>query len=497
MSDQDEAREVQRLAREVEELKRRNEELEHEVEPHPRYLARRIGAIVLIVIAGVLAPISTMGLWMRSQVTNTDKYVRTVSPLVSDPAIQNLVADRVTQRLFEEVDVQATIQEALPERASFLSGALTSGLQTLVRDATLRLVESDKFAELWTSANRLAHEQMVAVLTGSKSNAISTKDGDVTLDLSGVANEVVSQLKARGIDTFDSVNLQPGRFTIQIFHSDAITRVQLAFKVFNTTAIVLPFLTILLFVGGILLFPNRRRGALWAAVALSVGMAVLLLALAIGRTIYLGAVPSSVMPQDAASAFFDTLIRFLRQSARALLAVGIIGLLLCIGFGPGSGATRFRGWVARLLGRVGDEASDRGVDFGPVGRWVASNLTALRIGIAVLAAILLIAWDQPTAFVVFVVALLALLILGVVGGRRPRRALVAAGLDRFRRIGDLTKKPSPNGTNRRNSRPVTSRAAPRVVGAALDGPRQANGGSDHRDFTGVVKGHPASGRWWS
>ena len=369
-----------------------------------------------------------MGLWLRSQVTDTDKYVRTVQPLVSDPAIQDFVADRVTQRLFEEVDVQTAIQDALPERAAFLSGALASGLQTLVREATLRVVESDQFAQLWTSANRLAHEQMVAVLTGKSSTAISTKDGVVSLDLSGIANEVVTQLKSRGVDLFDSVNLQPGRFTVEIFQSDAITRVQVAFDAFNTVAVVLPFLTILLFIGGILLFPNRRRGALWAAVALSLGMAVLLLSLAIGRTIYLGAIPSSVMPQDAASTFFDTLVRFLRQSARALLAVGIIGVLVCMILGPGPGARRFRGWVARLLGRVGDEASERGVDFGPVGRWVGHNLTALRIGVGVLAAVLLIAWDQPSATVVFVVALIALLILGAfeIVGRGGRASPPAA-----------------------------------------------------------------------
>ena len=166
---------------------------------------------------------------------------------------------------------------------------------------------------------------MVAVLTGKSSDVISTKDGVVSLDLSGIANEVVSQLKSRGVDLFDSVNIPQGRFTIEIFQSDAITKAQVAFSAFNTVAIVLPFLTILLFVGGIFLFPNRRRGALWAAVALSLGMAVLLLALAIGRTIYLGAIPSSVMPQGVAATFFDTLVRFLRQSARALLAVGIIG----------------------------------------------------------------------------------------------------------------------------------------------------------------------------
>jgi hypothetical protein len=423
MSDAADGAEVERLHEQIDELKRRNEELESSGSTPPRQLGRKIGAVILIVLASVLAPISTMGVWLRNQVTDTDRYVETVQPLVSNPAIQTLVADRVTQRLFEQVDVQSAIEEALPERAAFLSGALASGLETVVREATLRVVESDQFRELWTAANRFAHEQMVAVLTGEPSGVITTKDGVVSLDLSGIASEVVDQLKARGIDIFDSVNIDPGRFTIQIFQSDMITRAQVAFDAFDAVATVLPWITVLLFAGGILLFPNRRRGALWSAVGLCLGMGVLLLALAIGRTIYLGAVPSSVIPGDAASAFFDTLVRFLRQGARVLLAIGILGLLACVIFGPGRNAVRFRGWIGRMLGRASDEAEERGVDFGVVGKWVGRNLTALRIGVGVLAAIVLIAWDQPTATVVFVVAFIAVLILGVIevvgrGGHR-------------------------------------------------------------------------------
>jgi len=414
--------EVGRLQDQIDLLKRQNQELQQSVQPRPRQLGRRIGAVILIVLASVLAPISALGVWLRNQVTDTDRYVETVAPLVSDPAVQSLVADRVTQRLFEEVDVQAAIQEALPENAAFLSSALTSGLETVVREATLRVVESDQFRELWTAANRLAHEQLVAVLTGEPSGVVTTQDGIVSLDLSSIANEVVQRLQARGIDLFESVNIDPGRFTIQIFQSDMITRAQVAFDAFDTVATVLPWLTLLFFAGGILLFPNRRRGALWAAVGLSLGMALLLLAVAIGRTVYLGAVPSSAIPGDAAAAFFDTLVRFLRQSVRALLAVGIVALLACVIFGPGDGARRFRGWVARMLGRVGDEAGERGVDFGPVGHWVGRNITALRIAVGVAAALLLIAWDQPTATVVFVVAFIAVLWLGVIevigrGGR--------------------------------------------------------------------------------
>jgi len=414
---------VDRMRREVDELRQRNAELEAGTE-RPSHLGRRIGAVILIVLASVLTPVSTLGLWLRNTVTDTTRYLDTVEPLVSDPAVQTFVADRVTQELFAAVDVESAVEEALPENAAFLSSALASGLQTVVREASMRVLESDQFRELWVSANRLAQQQLVAVLTGEPSGVVTTEDGIVSLDLSGIANAVVQRLQDQGIDLFDSVDLEPGRFTIQLFQSDAITRVQVAFDAFDTVATILPWITILLFAGGILLFPNRRRGALWAAVGLSLATAALLLMLAVGRTVYLGAIPSSVIPGDAAAAFFDTLVRFLRQSGRALLAVGILALLGLVMFGPGSNARRSRGWVARALGRVGDEATGRGVDFGPVGLWIGRNLTALRMAVGVGAAVLLIAWNQPTATVVFVVALLAVLALGLVevvghGGRVP------------------------------------------------------------------------------
>ena len=44
-------------------------------------------AVLLIVVGCVLAPLAGVALWARNQVTNTDRYVRTVAQLASDPAI--------------------------------------------------------------------------------------------------------------------------------------------------------------------------------------------------------------------------------------------------------------------------------------------------------------------------------------------------------------------------------------------------------------------------
>src|SRR5215469_16502289 len=50
---------------------------------------------VLIVIGCILAPISVLGVWTANQVSNTDRYVATVSPLIQDPAIQAAATDKI------------------------------------------------------------------------------------------------------------------------------------------------------------------------------------------------------------------------------------------------------------------------------------------------------------------------------------------------------------------------------------------------------------------
>ena len=74
--------------------------------PAGRQRWRTILAVVLIVVGCVLAPLAGVAGWARNQVTNTDRYVRTVAPLATDPAIQTAVADQLTAQVFTYLDVQ-------------------------------------------------------------------------------------------------------------------------------------------------------------------------------------------------------------------------------------------------------------------------------------------------------------------------------------------------------------------------------------------------------
>jgi hypothetical protein len=100
---------------------------------------RTILATLLIVRACVLAPLSVVAIWTRNQVTNTDRYVATVSPLASDPAIQNAIADQITAQVFTYLDVQgltAQAAEALAQRGTYRPGWPTSSRPSPSRSPT-------------------------------------------------------------------------------------------------------------------------------------------------------------------------------------------------------------------------------------------------------------------------------------------------------------------------------------------------------------------------
>ncbi len=92
----DEHAEVERLRAEVERL--RSEKAGAAVR------RRRIGwrtpvATVLIVLGCVLAPLSVLGVWSANQVSDTNRYIENIEPLIHNPAIQNALADNVTNQI--------------------------------------------------------------------------------------------------------------------------------------------------------------------------------------------------------------------------------------------------------------------------------------------------------------------------------------------------------------------------------------------------------------
>jgi hypothetical protein len=401
--------------------------------PAGRQRWRTILAVVLIVLGCVLAPLAGVAVWARNQVTNTDRYVRTVAPLASDPAIQAAIADQITTQIFTYLDVQGLTNQTVdalaarglrPQLADQLrgfAGPLASGIQSFVHTEVGKIVQSQAFADAWVQANRIAHQALVKALTGQGGEAVTVEGDTVSLNLAPFIETVKQRLVASGFGLAERIPEVNASFVL--FDVKNLTRARSAFDLLNTLGIWLPIIAIVLLGVGVFVAKDHRRALVGAAVGVAVGMLVLGLSLAVFRTIYLDAVPAAVLPHDAAAVLYDTIVAYLRLGLRTVLVLALVMAAGAFVTGQSATAVRTRQRLAAGIGWLRGSAEHAGWRTGPVGIWVYANKQLLRIAAVTLAALALVFWGQPTGKVVALLAGLLLVALALIEflGRPPER----------------------------------------------------------------------------
>ena len=386
-------------------------------------------AAVAIILGCVLAPLSVIGVWAANQVSNTDRYVANVTPLIGNPAIQAALSTKITAVITNQLDVNALVNQAatqlsnsnVPRLSTLLknfSEPISSGVNGAVGTAVARVVASPAMARVWVAANRTAHAGLVKVLSGQGNGAVGVVDGKVTISLGPFITQAEQALANQGFSL--AAKLPAVNPTFALFEAPDLSKAQSGYRLLTTLKWVLPFLSLALLVAGIWIARGRRRALLGAALGLSASMLVLGAALAIARGIYLNSVPQSTLPADAAAALYDTFVRFIKDGLRLLLVVGLVVAAGAFLTGPSSVAVQTRRAVTAAVDWVRTRMESRGVDLGPVGSWTAAHKRVLQIGVIAVAALVFVFWGQPTLAVAIWIVVLLLVALGLIeliGGR--------------------------------------------------------------------------------
>jgi hypothetical protein len=384
--------------------------------------SHRFWVALLLLVAMILTPFTILAIFLKGQINDTGRYVSTVEPLADNPALQAYVAEDVSNQLFERVNIKEYVEDALPKRAEALAGPLTSALQGFVRQAVQRILQTEQFHQLWDEANRVAHTQLENILTGNEDGTVSADaNGAVTVNLSAVTKLVQEQLASTGIDLFSNIPIANVGGKITIFRSEDLYKARTALKVLDTLAFVLPFVIVGCFAGAIYLSRNRRLGFVGSAVAFALGASILGLALFVGRGAYLNAATGQDLPYDAAAAVYDTLLRSLHTSVRAVLFLSAIVVIAVFFAGPSRFSVWFRIRVRQGANWVGVQSDQAGWQWLAPNAFIVKRKRGLRIVVAVVAFLILFRWDHPTPLVIFDFAVVTVLVLGIIEffGREP------------------------------------------------------------------------------
>lgn len=399
------ANEVEELHHLVHELEMENEALrasQERSEGKGRRTTKAVISWIMIVVACLLAVLSVVTVYVRNQLLNTDTFVATVAPLAKDPAVQSVVATRVSTAVVAHANLDQRIKDALPPRAAFLAGPLTSGVQNLAYQVTLKLVQSNQFQTLWVQAVRSSHQQVDTLLLGQKEGAFNTANGQVTVNLGQVEETVKGLLRERGLSFIDKVPNYDGA-PVVLFQSAELLKLQRLVRLLNHLAVVLPIVTLLLLAGAVALVEDRRKGIVRASGGLALSMAVVLIGANVARNQYLGGLLPSAA-KNAQTAVIDTVSALLLDSVRTILIAALVIMVLAMA----AGNRHVRDWLA-------NRQRPAWMTSGPVHDVVSAHRRIFQWAVVALGLAILVLWNKPTTLVAIVVILITLVAVGLVG----------------------------------------------------------------------------------
>ena len=394
-------------------------------------------SIVLIVLGCILTPVAVLGVWAGNEVSDTGRWVATVEPLIHDPAIQNVLADKITTQITSQLNLTGTINQASSQLNSKgltrISSLLTtfgpqiaSAVTGFVHSTVHSVISSQAAANIWVQVNTVAHQAVVKVLSGQGNGAISTSNGQIVLNLGPFIAVVKQDLIAHGFSL--ASNIPAVSPTLALFQAKDLGKAQALYRLITTLKIVLPILALLLLAGGVYVARGRRRALVGAALGVAASMLVLAIGLLIARSIYLSSVPSSVLPGDAAAAAFDAMVHFIKVGLRVVLLVGLVVAIGAFFTGPSHTAIQTRSALTSGIDWIRHYGERRGVSTGPFGQWTYAHRRSLRIAAVALVALIFVFVGEPTVLLVVVLVIVLLVLLGLIEllGAPPAAPEVAA-----------------------------------------------------------------------
>lgn len=226
---------------------------------------------VLVTVATILAVLGMVSVWARAQMLNTDDWVELSSELLEDPVLQEALSTYLVSTVYDQTDVPASLEARIPDAVQGLAAPVAGALRGPLTDSVERLIRSDRFQSLWETANRVAHEGLVAILRDDTREGVSTSAGAVAIDTKPLLIEVTETIGLSG-DRIRALPDDTGR--IVVVQSDELASVQQLVAVAEFVAWLLFVVVVALYTLAVYLAKGRRIAALrtvgWGLVVVGV-----------------------------------------------------------------------------------------------------------------------------------------------------------------------------------------------------------------------------------
>lgn len=294
------------------------------------------------ILCGLLIAPTVFGSWTNHVLVNEERYMALVSPLSSDPAVQQAVSGTASGAIdaaIEALPIDSLIPNLpgpIDELINGLGTKATDAATAKVDETAQSFVQSPQFASSWDTINRKFHAGLVQALGGDNTGVLTINDGTMAVDTGVIVEGIRDALVDRGLTILQNAQIpELVDKQIPIASSDRLGDVQAVYQFEQKTSGWMPWFVAALGIAGILIAVRRGMALLWLGVLGTAGLLVsLLVVAAVGPGIGNAITPGPLEP--AVQAIVSVLIGSLRTW---ILIAGAVTLLLAVA-----------GWLLRRNG---------------------------------------------------------------------------------------------------------------------------------------------------
>jgi len=316
-------------------------------------LSKKRGLLVwgLFAVATILLFVSSLTVWAKRQLLDDHAWANSSTQLLANDDVRGAIAQKLSDGLFAQIDVEAQLRERLPPRSQAAAAPLAAALQNNVGPAAAdRLLQRPRVQTLWQNANKRAHAAVLRVLEGKDlgpNGNISTANGEVTLDLRPAITQLATRL---GIEDKLKANADPTAGQIVLMKSDQLGAAQTAVKILKALSSLLLIAVFALYALAIYLAQGRRRWLLCATGAslLFGGLLIASLRRFLG-TVIVDSLVKTQANKHPVSVIWGIETSVLRDIGILLVVYGALVLIATALAGPNRPALAFRRWLAPIF----------------------------------------------------------------------------------------------------------------------------------------------------
>jgi hypothetical protein len=316
-----------------------------------RHRVRRTFTWILVVLTAFLVGTAAVAVWATRTVYNEDRFRSTVRDVVSDPEVISAASVYITNQAETALESSGVLDN-LPAGLQPLVNVLKGALRNRVEEGVDKVLSSDAGQKALVTAAVIGHRRAVKILEGDgllSSDALTLRNGTVTLNLVPVVRQVLIQLQQNGLIpssiTIPTDADTPGPLAnalgerlpddfgqVVIYRTDAASGDQVLkdaqryLALTKRAVVLLVILALVAFAATIVVAVDRRRAVFRLGAAILIA-AVVLIIVARRASFALAKVPAT----PGGRAIADAMASSLRSSlVRALVIVGIVAAVMAI-----------------------------------------------------------------------------------------------------------------------------------------------------------------------